>query len=427
MPHSPREFSRRSLLQAGALGAGLSLSQFLRLSHAAPGNDAGRSGILIFLQGGPSHQDMFDLKPNAPAEYRGEFRPIQTTVPGVEICEHLPKLAKLAHRYAVIRGISHNLADHGLGTRYVMTGNRPNPLLKHPTFGSVVSREFPAREELPTHVAIDHDPEGPGFLGVQHGALSTGEHPRPGRPFEVRGITLGDGITLRQFQARNALAGDLDNAFRGYDQLDEEVRGLDRFSRQARAIIGSPRTRAAFDLTQESPTILQRFGSHEHSHSYLLACRLIEAGVRFVTVLVDGWDTHNANFTSLQKTLLPGFDQGLSALLETLEEKGLLSTTSVLVTGEFGRTPKINGGAGRDHWARAMFALLAGAGAKMGSVTGQTDAHAAEPDGVVYTPDDLAATYFHALGISPTTEYQTEAGRPITLVRDGRVIRDAIA
>jgi hypothetical protein len=203
-------------------------------------------------------------------------------------------------------------------------------------------------------VAIDHDPEGPGFLGVQHGALSTGEHPRPGRPFEVRGITLGDGITLRQFQARNALAGDLDNAFRGYDQLDEEVRGLDRFSRQARAIIGSPRTRAAFDLTQESPTILQRFGSHEHSHSYLLACRLIEAGVRFVTVLVDGWDTHNANFTSLQKTLLPGFDQGLSALLETLEEKGLLSTTSVLVTGEFGRTPKINGGAGRDHWARAQ-------------------------------------------------------------------------
>jgi hypothetical protein len=370
---------------------------------------------------------MFDLKPNAPPEYRGEFRPIATVVPGIEICEHLPRLAQLSDRYALIRGITHNLADHGLGTRYVMTGNRPNPLLRHPTFGSVASRELKAAKDVPAYVAIDHDPEGPGYLGVQHGALATGEHPRPNRPFEVRGITLGDGVTLRQFQGRQSLARDLDTAFRGFEQLDDEVRGLDRFSQQAQTIISSPRTRTAFDLARESPRILQRFGAHEHSHSYLLACRLIEAGARFVTVLVDGWDTHSGNFTALKQTLLPSFDQGLSALLQTLEEKGLLTTTSVLVTGEFGRTPKTNGGAGRDHWARAMFALLAGGPVKQGVVVGQTDAHAAEPDGVGYTPEDLAATFYHTLGISPSTEYQTDAGRPITLVRDGRVIREVCA
>lgn len=424
---SPRSITRRRLIQATSLGAGLAWSPWLRGTAALHEQQSNRAGILVFLQGGPAHQDTFDLKPDAALEYRGEFGPIVTRVPGLAICEHLPRLAQLADRFALIRGISHNLADHGLGTRYLMTGNRPNPLLKYPSFGAVASREFPARDELPTYVAIDHDPEGPGYLGVRHGALSTGQHPRPGRPFEVRGITLGDGVTLAQFQARHNLARDLDQAFRGFEQLDDEVLGLDRFAQQARAIIGSPRTRAAFDLTREDPRILDRFGDREHSHSYLLASRLIEAGVRFVTILVDGWDTHSNNFAALRRTLLPGLDQGLSALLQTLEEKGLLDMTTVLVTGEFGRTPKVNGGAGRDHWARAMFALLAGAGIQPGVVTGATDAVAAEPSGEGYSPEDLAATFLQALGISPTTEYQTEAGRPITLVRDGQPIADVCA
>jgi hypothetical protein len=411
------------VLKVGAFGAGLSLSQFLRIAHAAQGRDAGRSGILIFLQGGPSHQDMFDLKPEAPAEYRGEFNPIATSVPGIEICEHLPRLAASADKYALIRGISHNLSDHGLGTRYLLTGNRPSPLMRFPVYGSVASRELPAPPDLPAYVAIDRELEGPGYLGVQYGPLATGEHPRPGRPFAVRGITLDEGLTIEQFHSRRKLTDDLDTAFRGYEQLDDEVRGLDRFARQAHQIISSPRTREAFDVSRESPAIAQRFGTHEYSQSFLLACRLIEAGVRFVTVLIDGWDTHQSNFTALKQKLLPGLDQNLAALFSTLESKGLFSSTTVLVTGEFGRTPKINGGAGRDHWARAMFALLAGGGVRGGTLVGATDDKAAEPAGTGFTPDDLAATFYDKLGIDPATEYHTAAGRPITLVRDGNVIR----
>jgi hypothetical protein len=419
-------FTRRTALKVGALGAGLSLSQFLRLSHAFPAagqmRDFGRSGILVFLQGGPSHQDMFDLKPEAPAEYRGQFNPIRTNVPGLEICEHLPKLATIADKYAVVRGLSHNLSDHGLGTKYVATGNRPSPLMRFPEFGSVASRELPAAADLPAYVAIDRALEGPGYLGVQHGPLATGEHPRPGRPFSVRGITLDDGLSIDQFRSRRKLATDLDTVFRGYEALDDEVRGLDRFAQQAYDIISSPRSREAFDLTRESSATLQQFGTHEHSHSYLLACRLIEAGVRFVTVIVDGWDTHNANFDALKKQLLPSLDQNLTAMLGTLGDKGLLDTTSILVTGEFGRTPKVNGNAGRDHWARAMFALLAGGGIQGGTVVGASDDKAAEPAGKGYSPDDLAATFFRSLGIDPATEYHTDSGRPITLVRDGTPI-----
>ncbi len=414
--------SRRTALKVGALGASLSLSQFLRRSQAAEKRDLGRSGILIFLQGGPSHQDLFDLKPNAPAEYRGEFRPISTNVTGLQICEHLPKLAACADKYALVRGLSHNLSDHGLGTKYVVTGNRPSPLMRFPEFGCVASRELPAPSDLPAFVAIDRELEGPGYLGVQHGPLATGEHPRPGRPFSVRGITLDDGLSIEQFRARRSLTSDLDTAFRGYEQLDDEVRGLDRFAQQAYQIISSPRTREAFDLERESPQTLQRFGTFEHSHSYLLACRLIEAGVRFVTVIVDGWDTHNKNFVELKQKLLPSLDQCLSATLGTLESKGLLATTSLLVTGEFGRTPKVNGNAGRDHWGRASFAILAGAGVRAGTVVGATDDKAAEPAGEGFTPDDLAATFFHTLGIDPATEYQTAAGRPLTLVLGGQKI-----
>jgi hypothetical protein len=365
---------------------------------------------------------MFDLKPEAPAEYRGHFRPIKTNVPGLEICEHLPKLAASADKYALIRGLSHNLSDHGLGTRYLLTGNRPSPLMRFPVFGSVASKELPAPPDLPAYVAIDRELEGPGYLGVQYGPLATGEHPRIGRPFSVRGITLGDDLTIDQFQARRSLTSDLDTAFRGYEELDDEVRGLDRFAQQAYSIISSPRARAAFDVASESPQIASRFGTHEHSQSYLLACRLIEAGVRFVTVIVDGWDTHNNNFDTLKGQLLPSLDQNLTAMFQTLESKGLLASTSILVTGEFGRTPKVNGGAGRDHWARAMFALLAGGIAQGGAVVGATDDQAAEPAGEGFTPDDLAATFFQSLGIDPATEYHTGSGRPITLVRDGTVI-----
>jgi hypothetical protein len=421
MTSSANRCSRRRLLKVGAVG-GFSLTSYLRLNTAAAKQDAGRSAILVFLGGGPAHLDTFDLKPEAPAEYRGEFSPIATSTPGVEICEHMPRLARRADKYAVIRGITHNLAAHGLGTRYLMTGNRPTPVVKYPLYGSVVSREFPAAEELPSFVSIDRPVEGPGYLGAEYGPLSTGEKPRFGQPFRVRGITLGDGLTVDKYQSRRDLLTDIDKAFDGFESLDDSVRGLDRFSEQAYRIISSPRARDAFELSRESDQEVDRFGRHEFGQSILLTTRLIEAGVRFVTVLLEGWDTHQDNFNTLGRELLPRFDQSMSALLDRLDSKGRLESTSILVTGEFGRTPKVNGRAGRDHWARAMCALMAGGAVEGGCAIGATDGKAEGPTGAGYTPDDLAATFFSNIGIDPKTEYQANVGRPITLVRNGEAI-----
>ena len=424
---SRHQANRREFLKVGVLGTGLTLGHYLRLSaQGAVDPSRGRSGILVFLKGGPSHIDTFDMKPEAPAEYRGAFRPIETAVPGLSICEHLPRLARAAGDYAVIRGLSHNLAAHDLGTRYLLTGNRPTPQARYPSFGAVASHELAAPPDLPPYVAIDRDPEGPGFLGVRHGALSTGAKPSPNEPFRVRGIALGDGLTVSDLDRGRRLLDDLDTAFRGFEELDDHVAGLDDFSRRAHRIIGSRRTREAFDLEREDPRIAARFGRHPFGLSFLLACRLIEAGVRFVTVLVEDWDTHQKNFDELERRLLPPFDEGLAALFSTLREKGLFESTAVLVSGEFGRTPKVNGNAGRDHWPQAMFALMAGGDVRGGQVLGHSDARASEPASAseAFSPDDLAASFYHNIGIDPRREFQTDTRRPITLVRDGRVIRE---
>lgn len=414
---------RRQFLRVGALGAGLTLSQFLRLqSVGAADSTKTRSAILVFLKGGPSHQDTFDLKPGAPSEYRGEFNPIKTNVPGVEICEHLPKLARCADQYALLRGISHNLADHGLGSTYLLTGNRPGSLVKYPTYGSVVSKELSSAPDLPAFVSIDEPLDGPGFLGIQHSALATGDRPRSDRPFSVRGVTLGDGISLAQLENRQQLSRDLDTLFRGHEKLGNELAAMDEFSEKAQRILSSSSTRKAFDLSGEPASITGRFGTHETGQSLLLACRLIEAGVRFVTVIVDNWDTHQQNFAQLKRTLLPQFDQGLSAMFGTLRDKGLLDSTAVMVTGEFGRTPKINGNAGRDHWPRAMFALMAGGDVHGGQVLGASDATASEPVDGGWTPDDVAASFYRNIGIDPHKEYHIDTGRPIQLIRNGKPI-----
>jgi hypothetical protein len=425
-----RGIGRREVLRIGALGAGLTLGQCLQFASQSAGGaelaapKSTRSAIFVFLQGGPSHQDTFDLKPEAAAEYRGEFRPIKTNVGGIEICEHLPMLARCADKYAIVRSVTHNLAAHDLGSRYVLTGNRPIPTLRYPSFGAVASRELESPGDLPAAVAIDEELEGPGYLGTQYGALATGEKPRSGQAFRVRGVSLEEsGLSIQHVERRYALARDVDQLLEQLEGVDDQYTSWGRFSRQAHQIITSPRARAAFDLQQESPAVISRFGTGETGQSMLMACRLIEAGVRFVTVLVSGWDTHQNNFKELRERLLPDLDRALSAQLDRLASRGLLDETAVLAVGEFGRTPKVNGQAGRDHWAQAMFALMAGGDVRGGQVLGATDATASRPEGEGYSPDDLAATFYRNIGIDPEKEYQASSGRPIALVRDGRVIR----
>lgn len=419
-----RLLKRREFLRLGALGSTFSLGHYFQLCHANPAAASdGRSAILVFLKGGPSHLDTFDLKPEAPLEYRGEFKSIPSRVPGIHLCEHLPRIARLTDRLAIVRGISHNLADHGLGTRYLATGNRPLPVIRYPEFGSVVSHRFKVAQDMPAFVSIDQSLGGPGYLGPQFGSLDTGEKPRANRPFNVRGVTLGNGLSLSQLARRQRLSSDLDRFFGEFEKNDPQLAALDEFSQKAYRILSSARTRQAFDLTRESPAVANRFGPDETSQSLLLAIRLVEAGVRFVTVVVDGWDTHQNNFRELKDRLLPRFDRGFAAFLRTLEDKGLTDSTAVMVTGEFGRTPKVNGTAGRDHWPRAMFALMAGGRVNPGQVLGATDEKGAGPAEGGFSPDDLAASFYRNIGIDPKTEFEAGNGRPVTLLRNGKPIR----
>ncbi len=418
---------RRDFLKVGAIGAGLTLSGYLRMAAAGEVKGAkATNAIFINLTGGPSHMDTFDLKPDAPSEFRGQFNPIKTNVEGIEISEHLPKLAQCADKFAILRGVSHTLGAHELGTEYVNTGSRPLPSIEYPGYGSVVTKEKPGDKDIPPFVAIPNSNQRPGFLGVQYAPLNTTATPRAGQPFNVRGIALGGGVTIEEIERRQNLLSDLDRTFAAVESNSQLLTGLDRFGEQAHAIITSKRARAAFDISKESPEFAKPFGDDPFALSCLLATRLVESGVRFVATTLGGWDTHQDNWTRLKTRLLPSLDTGLSALFNGLEQKGLLETTVVFITGEFGRTPKINtrsAEGGRDHYPRCMFMLMAGGGVRGGQVIGESDDTASAPKNEAITPDDVAASFYHSLGINHTQEYHTNTGRPITIVRDGHVIQ----
>ncbi len=416
---------RRDFTRIGALGAGgLTLGNYLRLAEAAEVKAAkAKSAIFVWLGGGPSHLDTFDMKPDAPAEIRGEFKTIATNVPGMNICEHLPKLAACADKFSILRGITHNIAGHELGTVYLNTGNRPVPSLEYPGYGAVVSKELPGANDLPHFVAIPSTPQKAGYLGVRSVPLQTNSAPKIGVPFSVRGIALEDGLTVEQFTGRQRLLDKVDTAFRELEGKNALIDGLDRFDQQAYDLISSPTAREAFDTSRESADVAQSFGAHNFGQSCLLAMRLVEAGVRFATVSFSGWDTHSGNFKKSRDDLLPQLDQGLAALLRTLDVRGLLATTTIYVTGEFGRTPKINPQAGRDHWPRAMISLLAGGGVAGGRVVGASDDRGEGPAHEQFTPEQVAATFYHTLGIDHRKEYHTATGRPVMIVRDGAIIK----
>jgi len=421
--------NRRDFLRVGALaGIGMSLSRYLALAEAGELSTAkGKAAIFIRLAGGPSHLDTFDPKPDAPSDIRGEFKPISTNVPGIQISECLPKLAQVADKFAILRGVSHTLAAHELGSLYMNTGNRPLPSIAFPSYGAVVSKELGASPDMPAFAAIPSmGGNAAGYLGVEYGPLETGAVPRPGQPVKIRGLTL-NGITLEEIDRRQNLLQRYDTAFGQMAHEDQLLAGMDQFGRKAYAMMRSGKAREAFDMSKESQGITSLFADDSFSQSCLLASRLVESGVKFVTVQLGGWDTHSDNFNLLRNKVLPGFDAGLAGLFRALDSKGLLATTNVFVTGEFGRTPKINKNAGRDHYPRSMFCLLGGGGIKGGQVVGESDAKAEQPKDKPITPDDVAATFYTTMGIDPTKEYRTPGGRPVMIVRYGNVIKQLIA
>lgn len=420
---------RRDFIQIGAL-AGMGLSIPGMLSRASAGEvkeRKTRAAIYVRLTGGPSHMDTFDMKPDAPSTHRGEFKEIGTKVPGMRICEHLPKLAQCTDKFAIVRGISHTLAAHQLGQQYLASGNRPIASLQYPSFGAVVAKELGGPDALPPFVAIPNQNNNPtGFLGVEYGPFETSSAPEKGRPMRVRGLALGQGVTMHDIQRRENLVKRYDTIFGSLNHDDKLLAGMDEFSRKAFSMMQSSEAKKAFDLTREPASISNLFGESGFSQSCLLATRLVEAGVPFITVTMGGWDTHQDNFNRLKDTNLPTLDDGLAGLFQTLDVKGLLDTTTVFVSGEFGRTPKINVRGGRDHYPRAMFSLFGGGGIDGGQVVGESDAKGEAPTDWKITPDDLGATLYHTLGVDFRKEYHTPTGRPVMIVRDGSVIKELL-
>jgi hypothetical protein len=425
-------FRRRDFIRLGAISStGFTLANYLRLAEAGQVKPAhATSAIFLDLGGGPSHLDTFDPKPEAPEGIRGDFKTIPTNVSGIRISEHLPKMAKVMDKYVILRGVSHTLAAHRLGSEYVNTGSRPLASLEYPGYGAVIAKERPVDPDLPPFVSIPNGGQRPGFLGIQYAPLNTGSTPQPGKPFNVRGISLGAGVTVDQLERRQNLLKNLDQTFASIEERDQLLVGLDRFSEKAFSMLTSDRARQAFDISKESPTFAKQFGEDPFEQSCLLAVRLVESGVRFVSLSLGGWDNHTDIFNILSKKQLPKFDGGVSAMLAGLEQKGLLASTAVFITGEFGRTPKVNTRAtlgGRDHYPRCMFMLMAGGQVQGGQVIGESDETASAPAHQPITPDDVAASFYQNLGIDHKQEFHTETGRPITLVRDGNPIPQLFA
>jgi Protein of unknown function (DUF1501) len=435
-------FHRRDFLKIGAGGLfGLSLPQLLQLEARAAegGRDKGRRAnavILVWLAGGPATIDMWDLKPTAPEGIRGEFKPIATRLDGLQISEHLPKMADAADKITVVRSLAHTIPSHFPGTVYMTTGNKPTPALQYPAMGSLVTKLLPAEKGVPPYVTFGDLRGGAagqaGYLGtaynpfVVEGSAGKGGKGQPVN-LRVRGITLPTGFTLDELENRDRLLQGFDRTFKEADKASDLVDGLDTFHKQALEILRSDKTKKAFDLNQEKQELRARYGLEGFGQAALAARRLVEAGVRFVTISLGGWDTHQRNFESLSKRLLPQVDQTLSALIEDLHDRGLLDRTIVYCAGEFGRTPKVNKNAGRDHWARSMSVVLAGGGFKRGYVHGSTDAQGMAPATEPCTPDDLSATIFHCLGLDPQQELQTPTGRPVQLFREGHVLLKLLA
>lgn len=431
-------FHRRDFLQIGSAGLlGLTLPNLLRSEARADGladKPKAKGVILVWLGGGPATIDMWDNKPEAPEGIRGEFKSIDTKAQGVQFSEHLPKMAGVADRITVVRSLAHTIPSHGPGTVFMTTGNKPTPALQYPAMGSLCAKLLSVEKGVPPYVSFQDlrngSAGGAGYLGaaynpfgVEGGAGGKGQAGN----LRVRGITLPQGFTLEELEKRDRLLKGFDKGLKELDEKGNIVEGLDAFHQQALDILRSDRTKKAFDLAKETTAVRDSYGQTPFGQGCLAARKLIEAGVRFITISTGGWDTHAQNFNNLKTKLLPNLDTTLSALIKDLDERGLLDSTIVMCAGEFGRTPKINKNAGRDHWARSMACVLAGGGFKRGYAHGATDASGMAPATDPVSPDDVSATIFRQLGIDPHLELQTPTGRPVQLFREGKVVEKLIA
>jgi hypothetical protein len=419
-------FGRRDFIQIGALGSlGLGLREYFKLrSVQAAGNDD-ISCILFWQSGGASQLDTFDMKPDAPKEIRGPFNPIATNVPGIQICEHLPQTARQADKYAIIRSLTSREMDHERAINYLLTGYAPLQTIEFPSLGSVVSKELGPRADMPPYVAIPNTfpSYGAGFLGGGYNPFIAGDPNVKG--YQVRDLKLPLDVDWERVDRRRWLLRMVDQRFRQID-AGNEAATIDDYYARAYDLMNSPRAKRAFDIDEEPESIRNRYGRTPVGQGCLLARRLVEAGVRFVTVAKGwlNWDTHGNNFNTLEKALLPELDPAYATLLEDLQQRGLLDRTLVVLMGEFGRTPKINGDAGRDHWSKVFTVSLAGAGVRGGQVIGASDATAAEVKEKPIHVEDLLATIYDRIGIDTTREYHTPIGRPVKIVNGGNVISE---
>jgi hypothetical protein len=439
---------RRELLRAGSLGIlGLGLPDLLRLeaasAPASKGNSKIKSCILLYYYGGPSHHDTWDMKPTAPPEVRGEFKPIATRVPGLRISEHLSRCARVTDKLAIIRSVHHRMTNHNAAAVEALCGRAPlkgdleflaGDPTDFPCYGSALSYLLPGKQPVPPYVALPHvmwnvvklAGQTAGFLGSAYDPLHVTRDPN-GPHFRVGEMGLPADLTLSDLEHRQTILNLLDRQARGWEEL-VGTGAVDTFHAKAFELLRSPQASQAFDISREPPGTRDRYGRTKHGQSLLLARRLVEAGVRCVSVYdgsrngVDNWDTHTNNFSLLKDTLLPPADRAFAALIEDLHTRGLLDSTLVLWMGEFGRTPTVNKSAGRDHWPFCYTVVAAGGGVKGGCTYGSSDKLAAYPDANAVTPGDLAATLFWRFGLDHTREIRDFSSRPYRLA-EGEPIR----
>jgi hypothetical protein len=434
--------SRRDFLQIGLGGlVGLGMTDLLRLRAAesqGQGNPALAKSknvncILVWLDGGPSHYETFDPKPDAPSKIRGEFAAIPTSVTGVYFSECVPKLAKTFDKFSVVRSICHKDPNHGGGNHYMMTG-APTPVpvacgafvTFHPSFGSMVSYDRGIRKGLPSYVAMEQVSRsgGPNFQGAQHAPFVIDGYPNSAS-FKVRDVVLPKEIAEGRAQSRLEMRQALDGMKRYHEKLaDDPAVAFDDFYGQALQLVHSKEAQVAFDISKESDKVREAYGRNDFAQRLLLARRLVEVGVSFVTVYYGGWDHHTKIFEAYKGNHAKQLDQGLSALITDLSERGLLDNTMVICLGEFGRTPKVNKDAGRDHWPGAMSVLMAGAKIPGGLIVGATDPKGYYASENVYRPEDFAASLYTKMGIDHAQTLHNTTGRPVPLVNNGRLIKE---